>query len=151
MARGVDHWSKFGHGQAVVLELAAKGVTIAASARRAEKLSELAAGLPNIHAFPLDITDPDATAEIAASIESQFGPIDLAIMNAGLGRLMSARKFDVGAIRNAFETNYMGAVHGLGAALLQMIETLAMPLCRSVTHYILHPEENTMRKHINIT
>lgn len=66
-----------GIGRALALELSARGNTIAASARTAEDLATLAAeagtqGGP-IHAYPLDVTDGEAVAQIAAGSRASSG------------------------------------------------------------------------------
>ena len=111
-----------GIGRALALDLAHRGVKVAASARNAEALSQLAAEHPQIVPYPLDVTDLAGVERTVANIEATMGPIGLAILNAGLGKFMPARKFDAGLVREALEINYMGAVHGLEALLPRMIE-----------------------------
>ena len=111
-----------GIGRALAQELASRGVKVAASARNAELLAELAAGHAGITPYPLDVTDRPAVERTVAHIEATVGPIGLAILNAGVGKFMPARKFDAGLVREALEINYMGAVHGLEALLPRMIE-----------------------------
>ncbi|MEM7525531.1 MAG: SDR family oxidoreductase, partial [Pseudomonadota bacterium] len=73
-----------GLGAAVALHLAENGWTVAASARSADGLKALAddprAG-GRIHAIPCDVTDGAANAAAVAQIESELGPIALAILN----------------------------------------------------------------------
>ncbi|NJM33961.1 MAG: SDR family NAD(P)-dependent oxidoreductase, partial [Rhodomicrobium sp.] len=83
-------------------------------------LAALARDHAAISAFPLDVTDPGAVEEAAARIEADLGPIDLAILNAGIGTPLYAKHFDAAAVRKVFETNYMGVVHGLSALLPRM-------------------------------
>ena len=64
--------------------LAAAGVTIAATARPGEKLDALAASSERIKAYPADVLKPDALKACVAKIESELGPIDLALLGAGM-------------------------------------------------------------------
>ena len=68
------------------LRLARRGAKVAASARSADKLAALAAANPNITAYPLDVTDAQAARDVHAAIVSAQGPLDLAVLNAGIWR-----------------------------------------------------------------
>jgi len=101
--------------------LARDGVKVAASARTERNLRLLAAHHMAVDFYPLDVTDRAAVEVAVEDIESASGPIDLAILNAGTWRPLSASKFDPDAIREALETNYMGVIHCLAALLPRMI------------------------------
>lgn len=111
-----------GIGQALALELAKAGVRVVASARNAERLDALSGNQSLIESYPLDVTDGPGLERAVEDIERGFGPIDLAVLNAGVGYLMSARKFDLGKIQTSLDTNYMGVIHGLNAVMPRMIE-----------------------------
>jgi NAD(P)-dependent dehydrogenase (short-subunit alcohol dehydrogenase family) len=110
-----------GIGRALVLDLARAGVKVAASARTQANLNQLAADSPAINAYALDVTDSAGVARAVEAIESALGPIDLAILSAGSGRLLSGNKFDAATVRETLEVNYMGVVHCLEALLPRMI------------------------------
>lgn len=94
---------------------------VAATSRGAQTLEALAREHLAIHSYPLDVTDAAAVEQGVAEIEVGTGPIDLAILNAGIGAHFNPQRFDIASIRSAFETNYMGVVHGLAAVLPRMI------------------------------
>ena len=77
-----------GIGRELALRFAGLGCTVAASARSVEKLAELARINPNIKAFPLDVEDAAAAQAAFAAIETALGPVDLAILNAGIWQPM---------------------------------------------------------------
>ena len=114
-----------GLGRALARRMAADGWTVAASARNAEALAELAAsaaGLAGeIRAYPLDVTDPAAVADTVAAVERELGPIDQAVLNAGTHRPVRAAELAAGDFRALVELNLMGTVHGLEALLPGMI------------------------------
>lgn len=108
-----------GIGRALALKMASEGWTVAASARTVADLEALAteSGSNHIYAFPLDITDSEANRMVLARIEEKLGPLDLAVLNAGTHKPMSAANFDVKTVRHLVETNLMGTVNGLDALL----------------------------------
>ncbi len=110
-----------GLGRELALEFARSGVKVAASARRADKLEALARDHVSIAVYPLDVTNAQAVENAVAEIEAGTGPIDLAILNAGKGAQLNPKHFDVATVRELFETNYMGVIHGLAAVLPRMI------------------------------
>jgi NAD(P)-dependent dehydrogenase (short-subunit alcohol dehydrogenase family) len=113
-----------GIGRAVALELARRGYVVAASARRADLLEELAneakGGSGRVEAWPLDVTDRDAVARIVPAIEAKLGPIALAFLNAGAGFADPSGDLGGEAFRQTFELNVMGVAHGLNATLNAM-------------------------------
>jgi len=114
-----------GIGRALALRLARDGWRVAASARRVEELEALAAeargAAGEIRAFPLDVTDGQAVIACVAAIERDFGPIDLAVLNAGTHQPMSADKFSAAIMLRLLEINVMGVAHGLEAILPRLI------------------------------
>lgn len=78
-----------GIGAAAARRLAAEGLTVALAARRADRLSALAAeicaaggrALP----FPCDLGEPAACIALAERVQRQVGPVDVLFNNAGLG------------------------------------------------------------------
>jgi NAD(P)-dependent dehydrogenase (short-subunit alcohol dehydrogenase family) len=107
-----------GIGRDIARQLAAAGVTVAASARSAEKLQGLG---PGIRAYPLDVTDAHAVAQTALAIERELGAIDLAVLAAGTYAPLAVEDFDLANFTSANATNYLGVVHGLAALLPPML------------------------------
>ncbi len=113
-----------GIGEAVALELARRGWTVAITARRLPELEAIAtraAGLPGrIVAHPGDVTDRDGMATLIDTIEAMHGAIALAFFNAGVAPYVKAGALDIDAFRQAVEINVMGVVHGLAPLLERM-------------------------------
>ncbi len=101
-----------GIGRELALLLARGGVTVAASARSAEKLAALGAG---IRPYPLDVTDAAAVSATADRIERDLGPIDLAVFGAGTYAPVDVTAIDPKIFAQMVATNYMGVVNGLAA------------------------------------
>jgi short-subunit dehydrogenase len=111
-----------GIGAALAHELCRRGARVAITARRAERLADVAASAPGeAHALPGDVREPAALEEVVAAVEANVGPIDLAVLNAGIWTQVDVGKWDSAIIREHIETNFMGMVHGLDAVLPRML------------------------------
>jgi NAD(P)-dependent dehydrogenase (short-subunit alcohol dehydrogenase family) len=115
-----------GIGEAVSLELARRGWTVAATARRLDQLEEIARraeGMPGrIVAHAGDVTDQASMKAVVDGIESVHGPIALAFLNAGVAPYVRAGALDIEAFEKAFAVNTLGAAKGLAAALERMAQ-----------------------------
>ncbi|WP_326873982.1 SDR family NAD(P)-dependent oxidoreductase [Bosea sp. (in: a-proteobacteria)] len=113
-----------GIGAAVALELARRGWTVAATARRLDKLEALALsadGLPGrIVAHVGDVVDPAAMAAVVEGIESVHGPVALAFLNAGIAPRNGPGLIDVAAFEQVFAVNLIGVVRGAAAIAERM-------------------------------
>jgi NAD(P)-dependent dehydrogenase (short-subunit alcohol dehydrogenase family) len=111
-----------GIGAALAHELCRRGARVALTARRAEQLADVAASAPGeAHALPGDVREPAALEEVVAAVEANVGPIDLAVLNAGIWAQVDVRKWDSAIIRDHVETNFMGMVNSLDAVLPRML------------------------------
>lgn len=110
-----------GIGRAVALRLAKSGVKVAASARTAADLESLAREAEmfegKILPVVLDVTDAAAFETAVVHIESELGPIDLAIFNAGNHKEVDPAAFDATTFRELMDLNFMGTVNGIEAVL----------------------------------
>jgi 3-oxoacyl-[acyl-carrier protein] reductase len=93
-------------GAAIVRVMAREGCRVAFSyhtgSERAEKLAaELHANhhhpnplpkgegtIAQVAAYPLDVLDPSASAQLAQTIERDFGPVDILVNNAGVAQVL---------------------------------------------------------------
>src|SRR5438270_10137722 len=77
-----------GLGRELVVQLARdRGMTVLATARRRDRLEELAASLPagRVLVEPGDLADPAFRERLWARVETLPGGLDLLVNNAGLG------------------------------------------------------------------
>lgn len=111
-----------GIGHEIALQLAARGVTVAASARSADKLALLGA---NIRPYPLDVTERTAVLATINSIERDLGPIDLAVLAAGTYTPVDVEGFSPAIFEIAMATNYLGVVNALAGLLPPMMSRRA--------------------------
>lgn len=113
-----------GIGRALSLELATRGHEVIASARSAERLEALAAevkGAGRIVAAAADVTDAAALGRLVAMIEADRGPIDVAVLNAGIYTPMTAQAFDLETCRKTIDVNLMGVMNALAPLLPRML------------------------------
>ena len=115
-----------GIGRALALKLATGGWTVAVSARTEQDLLSLAAaasGLPGaIVPVVLDTVDIVATAAAVQRIQQEIGALNLAILNAGTHRAISAQNFDAAVVKSLMDVNFLGTVNCLSAILPSFIE-----------------------------
>jgi NAD(P)-dependent dehydrogenase (short-subunit alcohol dehydrogenase family) len=113
-----------GIGEGVARELARRGYTVAATARRIEALEALARsseGLKGrIVAHAGDVTDAQRMADVVGAIERVHGPVALAFLNAGAYFGDAERGFDGVSVEKTLDTNLMGTVRCLAPVIAAM-------------------------------
>jgi short-subunit dehydrogenase len=106
-----------GIGRALSKRLASEGWDVAVSARSEDQLRSLADEVPGrISVYPLDVTDE---AAVLAAVEA-IGDIDLAVLNAGTYKRVSAPRFSAEDFRTIVEVNLIGTGNCLGAIIPRM-------------------------------
>ncbi|PZO02620.1 MAG: oxidoreductase [Hyphomicrobiales bacterium] len=112
-----------GIGEAVALELAQRGWTVAITARRLDQLEDVARraeGLPGrIVAHAGDVTDTDSMKAVVDGIERVHGPIALAFLNVGIAP-DSAGVLDMAVFEQIIAVNLTGTARALAAVLERM-------------------------------
>jgi NAD(P)-dependent dehydrogenase (short-subunit alcohol dehydrogenase family) len=114
-----------GIGEALVPALLGAGGRLAITARRADRLEQLAR-THGSHDRPLlvlpgDVTDREAMHSIVRTIEGAWGGLDLALLNAGAGKGVTVRDFSTEAFRTTMDVNFFGVLHGIVAVLPGMM------------------------------
>lgn len=115
-----------GLGREMARQLGGRGWRVAVTGRREEELVETvrqaeAAGAECL-SLPGSVTEPDTVKRHYAAIRQRWGGLDWAILNAGVGDSVHARRFQAGVYHRVFATNVGGAVNWLEAVLPDMIE-----------------------------
>jgi NAD(P)-dependent dehydrogenase (short-subunit alcohol dehydrogenase family) len=79
-----------GLGKAFAQALATAGARVVITGRSAQELTSTAAQIAptpdQVVAMPADVTDPERTQQVIATVEEQIGPIELLVNNAGAFR-----------------------------------------------------------------
>ena len=96
-----------GIGAALASELADRGAAVAVTARRRERLEEVAAG--RMVVAPADVTDADALASAAQAVsEGLGGDPDVVVWCAGYWRRSDARSWDAEQFARHVQVNLLG-------------------------------------------
>jgi NAD(P)-dependent dehydrogenase (short-subunit alcohol dehydrogenase family) len=97
-----------GIGHATAARLAEKGWTVYATARNADKLSDLAeAGCKTLS---LDVEDEESMKAAVAEVEGAEGAVGVLINNAGYSQSGAVESVPMDKVRKQFDTNVFGLV-----------------------------------------
>ncbi|WP_435021446.1 SDR family NAD(P)-dependent oxidoreductase [Tundrisphaera sp. TA3] len=114
-----------GIGAELARQLAAQGVRVGLTARRAENLEAVAASIRaaggTACVAPADASDPAAIREALAKIAGELGPIDLLVMNAGVGLKTPADDFSAREFDRMARVNFIGPAYAIEAVLPGML------------------------------
>ncbi|MDG2026891.1 MAG: SDR family oxidoreductase [Acidimicrobiales bacterium] len=83
--------------------LSAVGARVVITARRADRLEELAAELPDALPVAADLTETGAAESIVEAAVAHYGQIDIVVNNAGASTAVPALQFDADAFRREIE------------------------------------------------
>jgi len=97
-----------GIGEETARHLAAKGLTVYATARRPETLADLeAAGCKTL---ACDVTDEESMRACADAVIAAEGAVGVLVNNAGYSQSGAVESVDLDSIRRQFETNVFGLI-----------------------------------------
>ena len=115
-----------GIGRGLAVELARRGAAVGLLARREDLLQEVVREIEarggKASALPADVTDAGAVRAAVGELQSEFGPIDLLIANAGVGATIAGGKLEPDGVAKVFSVNVIGVVNSVTAVIPQMIE-----------------------------
>lgn len=109
-----------GNGEAFARKFANEGYQVALCSRSQERIEALAKATPGAKAFVYDAADPAAAAPVFERIESELGPVDVLVYNAGGGRFISIDDTTLEDMRDSWEVNTQGLFCATQAVLPQM-------------------------------
>ncbi|AMW14057.1 short-chain dehydrogenase/reductase [Streptomyces qaidamensis] len=107
-----------GFGRLLTERLLARGDRVAATARRPEVLDDLRAQYgERLWSARLDVTDTEQIHQVVADAFKALGTIDAVVNNAGYGVFASVEEATDEQIRRVVDTNLLGSIHVIRAAL----------------------------------
>ncbi|MDX2647215.1 SDR family NAD(P)-dependent oxidoreductase [Streptomyces sp. PA03-1a] len=112
-----------GIGRATAIALSKAGALVAVGARRADRLKDLVQDAPGeMLAIDLDVTDHASVRDAVAAAVERFGGLDILVNNAGVmlsGPILGA---DTTEWTRMVETNLLGSMYAVHAALPHLLE-----------------------------
>ncbi|MFE0630013.1 SDR family NAD(P)-dependent oxidoreductase [Streptomyces sp. NPDC058864] len=112
-----------GIGRATAIALSKAGARVAAGARRADRLKDLVQDAPGeMLALDLDVTDHQSVRDAVVATVERFGGLDILVNNAGVmlsGPILGA---DTAEWTRMVETNLLGSMYAVHAALPHLLE-----------------------------
>lgn len=111
-----------GLGEGMARGFARRGHSLVLTARRTDKLEELAAqlrkaGSPNVLVRHLDVTDYESVPRVMREAKEAAGGLDMVIANSGIGGPAPAGRGAFDTARRVIETNLIGAMATVDAAV----------------------------------
>ena len=110
-----------GIGAALAKMLTDDGHTVSAVARRKQRLAEIENSTDLFRGYAADVRDADAIAAAVTSSHDIFGPVDVAILNAGIYVPQDGKHIEPGVYADHMNINYMGVVNALAAVVPKML------------------------------
>ncbi len=116
-----------GIGQAAALAFARRGAQVAVTARRADRLADLAQQIAALGGDCLtitaDVSDREAMEQAVAQTVARFGRLDVLVANAGVGQRGSLVEAPWNDLETLLRTNIDGVLHSIRAAVPAMRQT----------------------------
>ncbi len=116
-----------GIGAATARALADRGATVAISARREDRLREVAADVDDrggeAMVVTADVTDDAQVAALFEEVIDEYGHLDIVVANAGLGRQGAVENLSTDAYRQMMDVNVDGAFFTTREAIPHLRDT----------------------------
>ena len=104
-----------GIGRSLAIKFASEGWQVAASARRENLLKELNNTNPNIHSFPLDVTDSEKCKAVFNEVIKKLNNIDICVFCTGIHDPKSERSLNLEKVNNIMKVNFFGTINSINA------------------------------------
>ena len=121
MAHYLITGSSSGIGAALSKKITAKGHQVSGIARRKRLLAELSKQNKAFKGYSADVGDPGALMTAINEAKANSGPIDVAILNAGIYQPQDGTKIDPAVYEHHMRINYLGVVNALAGLVPDMI------------------------------
>jgi short-subunit dehydrogenase len=137
-----------GIGAAVARDLARRGATVVAVARRANRLAEVVSDCQkhaaDCVAHRADVGSREECEEVVRATEDRFGRVDIIVNNAGISVHRGATATTPDDIARLMAVNFFGPVHLTMAALPGMLDRRSGSVVNvtSVAGYVPNPGES---------
>lgn len=120
-----------GIGQATALRFAKEGASVAAVARRVEKLRDSQQQSQNIHPFATDLRNQDQTSAVVKSMIEHLGGIDVVVHAAGIIGSGSIETVSLAEWDEMMDINLRSILHLTQVCLPELIKSKGNIVCVS--------------------
>ncbi len=111
-----------GIGAALSTHLAKAGNNVSGIARRKDLLIKLSETLNLFNGYAADVSDKKALRNVIQKATKKSGPIDVAILNAGIYQPQNGTHIDPQIYEDHMTINYLGVVNALAAIIPDMVQ-----------------------------
>jgi short-subunit dehydrogenase len=140
-SRAIVTGASSGIGREIALELARQGAVQVVTARREERLRELAeqirSGGGRVEIVAGDITDPATRQEAVDTVRAAFGGLDILVNNAGVGATGLFEDADPQRLRRVMEVNFFALVE-ITRQALPLLKQGTRPMVVNVASILGH-------------
>ena len=112
--------ASMGIGEAIAAKFLSEGARVVLSSRdlqRAEAARQRLGNLDRSFAFACDVTSAEQVQALLKATLDRYGRLDVWINNAGFGLMDSVEHMNIAACRRLFDTNLLGAIQCMQAAI----------------------------------
>lgn len=103
-----------GIGKHLSLLLAKEDCKLILLSRRIKELEKLSGSIKankNLKIYKCDVSDLEQVEIIYNQIINEFGKVDIAVLNAGVGHQVKIQDFDINQAKESFDTNVFGVLN----------------------------------------
>lgn len=111
-----------GIGAAIAQRLSSEGMFVTVVGRRQQPLEALVSELPRAQWVCVDVTDPAAMRDAFKTAGNRFGPVNVAVANAGSASSAPFVRLDPEDVQSMLNVNVMGVFNTFQAGLPGMLE-----------------------------
>lgn len=111
-----------GNGAAFARKFSGEGYQVALLARSKSYLDKLQAELDDAQSYACDVTKPDQISDVFSRIQSEMGPIETLIYNAGSGHSCTIESLDIYEFESDWKINSLGCAFSSQLVATEMIK-----------------------------
>lgn len=111
-----------GNGVSFAKKFSDEGYDVAICSRNIDFLNKISSDISNTHPYKFDVSSIEDHEKVFSEIQSQLGPVDVVIYNAGAGQFAGIDTATVESFQSAWEVNARGLFSAAKAVIPGMRE-----------------------------
>jgi len=140
-ARAIVTGASSGIGRAIALELAREGTRLVVSARRTDRLAEVAEAIRavggEVEMVVGDVTDPAVRQGLVEAARNRYGGLDVLVNNAGMGAFGRFDSAEAERLRRVMDVNFF-ALAEMTRAAIPLLKQGNRPIVVNVSSVLGH-------------